>query len=209
LRQLIKYNKFAADERWHLKMRLQHTFEIPAPVDEVWRLLLDLEQVAPCLPGASLGERIDESTYDVAIKVKLGPMQLSYAGRVEILEQDDVAKRAVMRANTTEQRGQGTAEATITTTLSPIEGGTRAEASTQLRLTGRVAQMGGIVEDVSNRLLAQFSEALGAKASAAAAGDAGAGASTGSPEPRPIGGLSLAAGILLDRLRRLVGRGGK
>jgi carbon monoxide dehydrogenase subunit G len=189
-------------------MRLQHRFEVPAPVEDVWRLLLDLERVAPCLPGASLGERVDENTYDVAIKVKLGPMQMSYAGRVEIVEQDDAAKRALMRATTSEQRGHGTAEATITTTLSAIEGGTLAQSETDLKLTGRVAQMGGIVEDVSNRLLAQFSECLGAKAAASASASAGAtvGGGKSATEPRPIGGLSLAAGIVLDRLRRLFGR---
>ena len=192
-------------------MQLNHRFEVPAPVDVVWRLLLDLERVAPCLPGATLGDRVDERTYDVGIRIKLGPMQLNYAGRVEIAETDEAAHRAVMRANTTEKRGQGTAEATITTTLAAVDGGTVAEAVTDLRLTGRVAQMGrGIVEDVSNRLLGQFAECLSAKA--ATAGGAQPEGDTPAPEPppesRPIGGLSLFASVLGDRLRRLFRRGG-
>jgi carbon monoxide dehydrogenase subunit G len=190
-------------------MQLRHRFEVPAPVDEVWRLLLDLEQVAPCLPGASLGDKIADGTYDVGIGVKLGPMQLNYSGRIEILEADESARRAVMRGHANEQRGQGTAEATITTTLSEHEGGTLAESVTDLKLTGRVAHMGGVVEDVSNRLLAQFSENLSAKAAASGSAAAnGAAATAPRPEPRPISGLSLVGGIVLDRLRRLFGRRG-
>lgn len=184
-------------------MELKHSFEVPAPVEAVWSLLLDLERVAPCLPGATLGDRVNDNTYDVGIGIKLGPMQLSYRGRVEIVEADETDRRAVMRAKTNEQRGQGTAEATITITLSPARGGTLAEAVTDLRLTGRVAQMGrSIVEDVSNRLLSQFSECLSAKAGAAHE----AGAPAPAVEPRPIGGLSLAFGVLLGRLRRIFGR---
>lgn len=201
-------------------MELTHRFEVPAPVDEVWTLLLDLERVAPCLPGATLGERVDDTTYDVAIAIKLGPMQMTYGGRVEIVETDEAAHRAVMRAKTTEKRGQGTADATITTTLSAVDGGTLAESVTDLRLTGRVAQMGrGIVEDVSNRLLAQFAECLsttaaaGAAESASAAGteapgaEAPAPAAAKRPEPQAIGGFSLALAVIAGRLRRLFGRG--
>lgn len=182
-------------------MELEHHFDVPAPIEEVWPLLLDLEQVAPCLPGATLGDRIDDRTYEVGIGIKLGPMQLNYQGRVEIVEADEAARRAVLRAKTDEQRGQGTAEATITMTLSSVGGGTAARSVTDLRLTGRVAQMGrSIVEDVSNRLLAQFSECLSAKAAAGSGGPAAA------PPARPIGGVSLALGVAVDRLRRLLGR---
>lgn len=204
LQLLIKYNSFAGATlvgTWGFDLRLHHTFEVQAPVEEVWRLLLDIERVAPCLPGARLGDRVGDDAYDVGVTVKLGPMQMSYAGRLDVLERDAAAKRAVMRANVTEQRGQGTADATITTTLTAVEGGTRAESVTELRLTGRVAQMGGIVEDVSNRLLHQFSECLGAKAAAGPGGAASA-----AVEARPISALTLARQVMLDRLRRLLGR---
>ena len=177
-------------------MRLEHHFTVPAPPEAVWPLLLDVERVAPCLPGAEMAERIDESTYKVAVAVALGPMKLTYRGEVAIAEADPAALRAVMRAKATEARGQGTASATITTTLSPDGTGTRAEVVSEVQLTGRVAQMGqGIVKDVSNRLLGEFADCLSQKVAGAA-----------TPEPQPIRGFSLLWALLTGRVRRLARR---
>ena len=179
-------------------MRLDHEFRVAAPPEAVWPLLLDVERVAPCLPGAEVAERVDESTYKVAVTVALGPMKLTYRGEVAIVEADPAAMRAVMRAKATEARGQGTASATITTTLAPDGAGTRAEVVSEVQLTGRVAQMGqGIVKDVSNRLLGEFADCLSQKV---------AGEAPAAPEPRPIRGFALLWALVLGRVRRLARR---
>jgi carbon monoxide dehydrogenase subunit G len=176
-------------------MRLQHEFRVDAPPEAVYPLLLDIERVAPCLPGAAGAERIDERTYRVAVNVALGPMKLSYRGEVAIVEADDASRRAVMEAKATEARGQGTARATITTTLSAQDGGTHADVVTDLQLTGRVAQMGrGIVEDVSRRLMGEFAECLSRRIDA--------GADEPPVEPRPIRGFALLWAALKARLFR-------
>jgi carbon monoxide dehydrogenase subunit G len=189
-------------------VRLEHAFEVAAPVETVWGLLLDLERVAPCLPGGEVTEKIDDRTYKANVKVKLGPMQLTYRGDITITEADEAERRTVMQAKASEARGQGTARATITTRLAAHEGGTRAEVTTDLDLTGRVAQMGrGIVSDVSNRLMGQFAECLSERASAEAA-PATAAAPAAAPQTpaRPIGGMGLVVRVLLERLRRLLRR---
>jgi carbon monoxide dehydrogenase subunit G len=189
-------------------VKLEHEFQVAAPVETVWELLLDLERVAPCLPGGEVTEKIDDRSYRANVKVKLGPMQLAYRGEITIAEADEAARRTMLEAKANEARGQGTARATITTVLTEQDEGTRAAVTTDLQLTGRVAQMGrGIVEDVSNRLMGQFAECLSQRA-AAEAHPAGAAAATRPPpsEAKPIGGLSLVLGALLSRLRRLFGR---
>jgi carbon monoxide dehydrogenase subunit G len=194
-------------------MKLEHAFDVAAPVETVWELLLDLERVAPCLPGGEVTEKIDDRNYKANVKVKLGPMQMSYRGDITIAEVDASGRRAVMEAKANESRGQGTARATITTTLAAQEEGrTRGEVVTDLQLTGRVAQMGrGIVEDVSNRLMGQFADCLSQRAAAEAAPAAPPQADAPAAPPRaktkPIGGLSLVLGVLLSRLRRVLRRG--
>jgi carbon monoxide dehydrogenase subunit G len=178
-------------------VKLEHAFGVDAALETVWPLILDLERVAPCLPGAESVERVDGRTYSVAVVVALGPMKLNYRGEVAIAEVDDAEHRAVMEAHATETRGQGTARATITTTLVPEGSGTRAEVVTDLHLTGRVAQMGhGIVVDVSKRLLGEFAECLGRTLTATGAEPP--------PARKPIGGVRLGLRVLWQRLRRLV-----
>ena len=180
-------------------MRLEHEFSVPAAPETVWPLLLDVERVAPCLPGAEVAERLDEGTYKVTVTVALGPMKLTYRGDVTIAEADPASMRAVMRAKATETRGQGTASATITTTLSPDGTGTRAAVVSDVQLTGRVAQMGqGIVRDVSNRMLGEFAECLSQKIAGVEAAPRA--------EPRPIRGFSLLWALVRGRLRGLVRR---
>jgi carbon monoxide dehydrogenase subunit G len=193
-------------------MKLEHAFDVAAPVEVVWELLLDLERVAPCLPGGEVTEKVDDRAYKANVKVKLGPMQMTYRGDITITDVDESARRAVMEAKATEARGQGTARATITTSLAAGDGGTHGEVLTDLQLTGRVAQMGrGIVEDVSNRLMGQFASCLSERAAgeaAARAGTAEAAAPAEQEAAKPIGGFSLVFGVLLSRLRRLFRRQG-
>jgi carbon monoxide dehydrogenase subunit G len=187
-------------------MRFENTFAVEAPIEDVWRTLLDVERVAPCVPGAQVLERTGEDAYKVGIKVKLGPMSMQYRGQVEIVEQDADARRAVMRARATEARGQGTADATVEMGLSGDQERTDGTIQTELQLSGRAAAMGqGVIRDVSAKLVGEFSrnlesmlaggepEAEPAPASAAAAAEpagaapsaAAAGQSAAAPAARP------------------------
>ncbi|GAA3520251.1 SRPBCC family protein [Actinocatenispora rupis] len=141
-------------------MELTNTFTVPAPVDEAWARLLDVPAIAPCLPGATLTDS-DGDSFTGTVKVKLGPISLTYKGTGRIAERDDAAHRAVIEASGRETRGPGTASATITATLAPEGDGTRVDVHTDLAVTGRPAQFGrGMLGDVSARLLDQFAACL-------------------------------------------------
>lgn len=143
-----------------MTMELTNTFTVPAPVDEAWARLLDVPAIAPCLPGATLTDS-DGDSFTGTVKVKLGPISLTYKGTGRIAERDDAAHRAVIEASGRETRGPGTASATITATLAPEGGGTRVDVHTDLSVTGRPAQFGrGMLGDVSARLLDQFAACL-------------------------------------------------
>ncbi len=138
-------------------MRFENQFQVGAPIDAVWDAMLDVERVAPTVPGARVLERVGDDAYKVAIKVKVGPMSMTYNGEVEITERDEAAHRAVMKARAKESRGQGTADADVTMVLAGRNGGTSATVTTEVRLSGRVATMGqGVLQDVSRRLVETF-----------------------------------------------------
>ncbi len=143
-------------------MKLNNEFTVDVPVEDVWNVLLDLERITPCLPGASLTQETGEREYDGAMKVKLGPVTQQYKGTVKIQEADDSAHRAVLRADGKDARGQGTASATITSTLHDEgNGSTRVSVETDMQITGRAAQFGqGIQQQVSEKLLSRFAECL-------------------------------------------------
>lgn len=143
-------------------MKLNNEFTVDVPVDDVWNVLLDLERITPCLPGASLTEETGEREYDGAMKVKLGPVTQQYKGTVKIKEADESAHRAVLRADGKDARGQGTASATITSTLHDEgSGSTRVSVETDMQITGRAAQFGqGIQQQVSEKLLGRFADCL-------------------------------------------------
>jgi uncharacterized protein len=143
-------------------MKMEQTFDVAAPLAQVWAALNDLERVAPCLPGAAITGHDEEGTYQGTFTVKLGPMTASYNGTIRIEDVDEAAHRATLKARGTDKRGQGGANATIVNTLSEHDGATRVEAVTDFTITGRLAQFGrgGIMEDVSNRLLRDFATCL-------------------------------------------------
>jgi carbon monoxide dehydrogenase subunit G len=144
-------------------MRFENRFDVDAPLERVWEAMLDVERVAPTVPGAQVLERTGDDAYKVAIKVRVGPMSMTYRGEVEITERDDVAHRAVMKARAKESRGQGTADADVTMLLSGGDGGTSATVTTDVQLSGKVATMGqGVLRDVSGRLVQTFAENLAA-----------------------------------------------
>ncbi len=172
-------------------MRLENAFTVPAAADDAFAVLLDVERVAPCLPGASLAGG-DGETFDGAMTIRLGPVTTRFEGTVRILEADRAARRAVLRAEARDARGSGTAAATITTSLRPEGGGTRVDVETDLQVSGPVAQFGrGVMQDVSGKLMRQFADCLAAEMGAigAAAAADGPRAEGAAPE------LAAAAGI--------------
>jgi uncharacterized protein len=144
-------------------VQLEHSLTVPVGVDHAWAVLLDIERVAPCMPGAAL-DTVDGDEFTGSVKVRLGPIGLTYKGRVRFIEKDEVAHRAVIDAQGKDARGNGTAAAKVTATLSPQDGGTLVEVSTELAITGRPAQFGrGVIADVGNKLIGQFADCLAGK----------------------------------------------
>ena len=140
-------------------MEFENTFVVDAPIEKVWDLLLDVERIAPCMPGAQVLEQTADDAYKVAVKVKLGPMTMNYKGDVEIVDKDDVSHHATMRAKAKEARGQGTASANIAMTLRPAEHGTEASSLTEMQMSGKAAAMGqGVIKDVAAALTDTFAQ---------------------------------------------------
>ncbi len=141
-------------------MQLENTFTVPVPVDDAWRVLLDVERIAPCMPGATLDE-VDGDTFHGRVKVKVGPITVTYKGTATFVEKDDASHRAVIEGSGKEARGSGTAKATVTTTLHPQGDRTEVRVVTDLNVTGRPAQFGrGVMADVSAKLIDQFAQHL-------------------------------------------------
>ena len=142
-------------------MKLENEFTVNVPVEDAWNVLLDLERVTPCLPGAALTEQSDDE-YKGEMKVRLGPVTQEYNGTVRIEEADESEHRAVLKADGKDARGQGAATATITSTLHDEgDGSTKVRVETDMQITGRAAQFGrGVQQDVAERLLSRFAECL-------------------------------------------------
>jgi uncharacterized protein len=144
-------------------VKLEQSFEVSAPLEQVWSALIDVERVAPCLPGAAVTGRNDDGSYNGTFSVKIGPTSASYSGRLEMREVDAEAHRATMYANGSDKRGQGGATANIVSSVEPIGAGrTRVDVDTDYRITGRLARFGrgGMIEDISEKLLRQFASCL-------------------------------------------------
>jgi uncharacterized protein len=137
-------------------MKIQHSFELPADVEHAWNLLNQLDQIAPCLPGAT-ATKTDDDHFAGSVRVRMGPLDMTFKGTIEFLERDLPSGRVVLRSKGSEARGQGTASATTVANLSKTDHGTRVDLDTDLMIAGRVAQMGrGMVVEVSNDLLDRF-----------------------------------------------------
>jgi carbon monoxide dehydrogenase subunit G len=144
-------------------VQLENSFTVPVPVDEAWRVLLDIERIAPCMPGAAL-DSVNGDDFTGRVKVKLGPINLTYQGKASFIEKDEAAHRAVIDAKGKDQRGNGTAAATVTANLKAEGEITRVDVLTDLNITGRPAQFGrGVMTDVGNKLLGQFADKLAAQ----------------------------------------------
>jgi len=142
-------------------MKIDNEFTVSAPIQQAWDTMLNLERIAPCLPGAAIQDEKEEGEYDGTMKVKIGPITANYKGTVKFEEVDEDNHRAVLQATGRDARGQGTASATIVSTLQEEGDGTKVSVETDLKLTGRAAQFGrGIAQDVATKMLDQFASCL-------------------------------------------------
>jgi carbon monoxide dehydrogenase subunit G len=163
-------------------MLIEDEFRVNVPVEEAWTVLLDLERIAPCMPGAQLQE-VEGDEYRGTVKVKVGPITAQYKGAARLTEVDEAARRAVIRAEGRDTRGQGNASATITAELTPDSDATVVRIESDVTITGKVAQFGrGVIADVSTKLLGQFVENLERDVLTGPAADESAAA------PAPAGG---------------------
>jgi hypothetical protein len=202
-------------------VKIEDQFEVEVPVEEAWNVLLDVERIAPCLPGAQLQE-IEGDEYRGIVKVKVGPITAQYKGAARIVQADEATRTIVLNAEGRDTRGQGNASASITATLESAGGGTVVKIDTDLNITGKVAQFGrGVMADVSSKLLGQFADNLRANVLTGEAGDvsepaseaaastpdataASADSSTkrviDAPEPEPVDLMDAASGAVGKRV---------
>ncbi|MGY1609276.1 MULTISPECIES: SRPBCC domain-containing protein [unclassified Geodermatophilus] len=174
-------------------MQLENSFTVPVPVDEAWRVLLDIERIAPCMPGAAL-DSVEGDSFTGRVKVKLGPINLTYQGKASFVEKDEAAHRAVIDGRGKDQRGNGTAAALITAQLKEEGSTTRVDVLTDLNITGRPAQFGrGVMTDVGNKLLGQFADKLAAQLASGDDVTVDAAAAAGKQEPTVAGKVAATA----------------
>jgi carbon monoxide dehydrogenase subunit G len=139
-------------------MDITDSFRVSTPIDATWKVMLDIEGIAPCMPGAQLQE-VDGDEYRGVVKVKVGPITAQYKGRARLAEVDEAQRRIVIDASGRDTRGQGNAKATIVVTMTAEGAGTKVDVATDLSITGKVAQFGrGVLADVSSKLMGQFVE---------------------------------------------------
>ena len=142
-------------------MKLENEFTVAAPIEEAWEVMLDLERVTPCLPGASLKGSSGED-HQGQMTVKMGPVSQKYDGTVRYQETDEANRKAVLQADGKDARGQGTASATIISTLHDEGGSTRVKVETDMHITGKAAQFGrGMQQEVATKIFDQFADCLG------------------------------------------------
>lgn len=191
-------------------MRIEKRFEIPAPPADAYALLIDLERVGACVPGGEIGPTDADGSHPAKIAVKLGPMRMTYGGKVRIGQSDEAGRRAVLEADLREQRGQGNARAQMTMTVGEGGAGSLVGTVTEVDLSGRAAQMArGMIDEVADRIVGDMAICL---ASRFAGPDEAAGGDTPAApqgQPRPINGLRLMLGVLWGRIRRGLGSGGR
>jgi uncharacterized protein len=157
-------------------MKLEQSFTVAAPVEQVWDMLVDVERVAPCLPGAEITGQAPDGSYEGNFTVKLGPTTASYRGSLRMDSLDEASRTATMHAKGTDKRGQGGANATIVSTMRQEGEETLVDVVTDFTITGRLARFGrgGMIEDISKRMLRDFSQCLQASLASGPAQEAAA-----------------------------------
>ena len=201
-------------------MIITTSFTVDAPLDVVWRHLLDVPTIAPCVPGAQLTSVIDDHTYEGKIQVKLGPITVDYKGQVQIDAIDEAAHTVNLKANGVESRGRGGAAATVHSEMHAEAGRTMVTMQSDVAVSGLVAQFGrsAIMQDVSQRLAQQFANCLEQQLKDAPAGSPAVVANPASPKSaaapalpataagKPVSAFRLAWEVIRASIGRLVGR---
>jgi carbon monoxide dehydrogenase subunit G len=203
-------------------MEFDNSFEVPLPPAEAWKVLLDIERIAPCMPGAQLTEVVDQRTYKGNIAVRLGPVALTFAGIVKFDEIDDAGRKARISAQGSDAKGRGGANATSEFRLEPAGSGSKVLVHTNLTLSGAVAQYGrgvGIIQATATQLMNQFAKCLKDKlaqqqvAAPPLAPNGGSSAkATAPPQPaptpaaKPISGFALLGQVIWNAIAGLFRR---
>ncbi len=178
-------------------MRIENVFEVPAAPDTTWALLTDVPRVVPCMPGAELERTVDESTWEILQRVKLGPISLQFRSTVTRTELNEAERRAVLSVDAREARGRGGAEATIASSLAAGETGTRVTLVTEISLRGSIAQYGRpVIGSVAEDLTRQFANCLASMLGHEVQQD------PSRPNVKPIAGSRLIARTYWRKLRR-------
>ena len=186
-------------------MKLEQSFTVAAPVEQVWDMLVDVERVAPCLPGAEITGQGPDGSYEGNFTVKLGPTTASYRGSLRMDALDEASRTATMHAKGTDKRGQGGANATIVSTMRQEGEETVVDVVTDFTITGRLARFGrgGMIEDISKRMMRDFSQCLQASmasepAQAPAAAEAPAAAAPVTPGEEADAAAASAGGAAAE-----------
>jgi len=183
-------------------MLIKNEFQVTAPVDKVWRFFGDIPQVAACLPGTELTKDLGDDKYEGRVAVRMGPVRLQFAGKADVTERDETAKRMVVNASGAEEKGRGQASMVVTATLAPAGRGTKVSVTQDLQLAGAAAQYGrGMISDVSAVLMRDFSVNLADRIDRAERGETATG-----PAAAPASGFTLGMRAALMALRRVFRR---
>jgi carbon monoxide dehydrogenase subunit G len=181
-------------------VEFDNSLEVPLPPAEAWRVLLDIERIAGCIPGAELTEVVDERTYKGKVAVRLGPVSLSLVGRARLEEIDSANHRARLTAQGSDSKGRGSTDSVFEFRLEPGGAGTRVVIHSDVKLAGSIAQYGrgaGMIHSVASQLITQFGEALKAQIEAGA---------TDRAPVRPISGLTVLGKAAWDSIARPSGK---
>ncbi|HEY2756069.1 MAG TPA: SRPBCC family protein [Pseudolabrys sp.] len=211
-------------------MEIKNTFDVPLPPGDAWKVLLDIERIMPCVPGAELLEVLGDGAYKGKVSVKLGPVALSFVGTAKFEKLDESAKCATVSAKGSDAKGRGGANAAVNFQLSPVDAGTRVEVLTNVNLSGAVAQYGrgtGVIQGVASQLTQQFADNLkvmldyeqaktAASASSAMAATSTEPVNAGTqpasppiPAAKPISGFSLMMKVLRGMIAGLFSGSGR
>jgi carbon monoxide dehydrogenase subunit G len=189
-------------------VKLKNTFTVPVTADVAWPVLLDVERIAPCMPGATLTGQ-DGDSFTGTVKVKVGPVSLTYGGTARFASVDEAGRVVVIEASGKETRGSGTAKAAITARLTETDGSTTVDVETDLTITGKPAQFGrGVMAEISGKLITQFANCLaekivaeptsppagaGVESAEDASGDDDSAAADAEAEPPPLRSVTASA----------------
>ena len=200
--------RIPAASRKHVDMKIENSFEVPVPAPEAWALLMNVEDVVGCLPGARLDDVVDESTYKGTFRARIGPISVVLAGTVTFDERDEARRLGRLRGQASDTRGRGGANSVMTFRLEESGGRTQVAIETDLQLSGALAQYGrgaGMVSNLAGRIIGQFAECLRARIEGASA-PAGAGGPTPENGAAPVNLGRMGFDAMVDTVKGGLGR---